>query len=160
MNENMIDLAAEIEDELAALLELAASLKAAVRDMALDTAHETVYLESLALKLHNYYTGCERMFTRISEELNGGLPKSHDWHVRLLKKMTLDIRDIRPAVLRRETAAMLDEYRTFRHIVRNIYGFEIKMTRLRPLLDSFDGAMTAIQSDMKIFVKFLKTAAS
>ncbi|MBD3315313.1 MAG: hypothetical protein GF344_05965 [Chitinivibrionales bacterium] len=158
MSEKERELAIEIEDEAGLLEELGAALKATYHDMPLDTKHERVYRESLALKLHNFYTGCERIFCRISEELNGGLPKSHDWHVRLLRKMTLEIEGIRPAVLSRETASILDEYRSFRHVVRNIYGFEIKMSRMKPLLDSFDTALIAVRKDLSSFVGFLRKA--
>ncbi len=156
MNEKSLELAAEIEGELSLLNELGEALEATVTDLPDDTKHKSVYLESIALKLHNFYTGCERIFTRISEELNGGLPRSHDWHVRLLRKMTLDIEGIRPAVLTRETASLLDEYRAFRHIVRNIYGFELRMSRMAPLLDNFREALNAVRSDTEAFVGFLR----
>jgi hypothetical protein len=158
LSEKERELAIEIDDEVKLLAELGDALRATYKDMPLDTKHERVYRESLALKLHNFYTGCERIFTRISEELNGGLPKSHDWHVRLLRKMTLDIDGIRPPVLSKETASILDEYRSFRHVVRNIYGFEIKMSRMKPLLDSFDTALSAVQKDLLSFTGFLRKA--
>ena len=158
MSEKEREPAIEMEDETRLLEELGEALQATWRDMPLDTKHERVYRESLALKLHNFYTGCERMFTRISEELNGGLPKSHDWHVRLLRKMTLDIEGIRPAVLSKETASLLDEYRSFRHVVRNTYGFEIKMSRMKPLLDSFATALAAVRKDLSTFIAFLRKA--
>ncbi len=156
MNDSRIELAAEIEEELSLLNELSLALRTTVSDLPHETKHEGVYLESIALKLHNFYTGCERIFTRISEELNGGLPKSHDWHVRLLRKMTLDIEGMRPAVLTRKTASLLDEYRAFRHIVRNIYGFELRMSRMAPLLDNFETALGALSADVGAFLKFLR----
>jgi hypothetical protein len=36
--------------------------------------------------------------------------------------MSLDVPDVRPPVLQTETAARLDEYRKFRHRIRNIYA--------------------------------------
>jgi len=158
LSEKERDLAVEIEDEARLLEELGEALRETYNDMPLDTKHERVYRESLALKLHNFYTGCERIFTRISEELNGGVPKSPEWHVHLLRKMTLEIEGVRPAVLLKETAAILDEYRSFRHVVRNIYGFEIKMNRMKPLLDSFDAALKAVREDLVAFTGFLRTA--
>ncbi len=156
MSEKYLELDAEIEGELSLLNELGEALEATVSDLPHDTKHESVYLESIALKLHNFYTDCERVFTRISSEFNGGLPKSHDRHVILLRKMTFDIEGVRPAVLTRETASLLDEYRAFRHIVRNIYGFEIRMSRMSPLLDNFREALNAVRFDTEAFVGFLR----
>ncbi len=41
------------------------------------------------------------------------------------------IKDTRPAVISEELAADLDEYLSFRHVFRNIYGFELKGSMLR-----------------------------
>ncbi len=156
MNDKILELTAEIEDELRLIQELGIALKVTVRDLPVATRQESVYLESIALKLHNFYTGCERIFTLISQELNGGIPQSQDWHIRLLRKMTLNIDSIRPAVLSRKTASLLDEYRSFRHVVRHIYGFELKLTRMSPLLDNFDNALEAFETDIHSFIAFLK----
>lgn len=89
-----------------------------------DPQHAALFYENLALKLHNFYTGCERIFRLIASELNGALPSGHDWHKRLLDRMRSE-REGRPAVLASETAQLLEKYLAFRHIVRNIYGFEL-----------------------------------
>jgi hypothetical protein len=47
--------------------------------------------ESAALRLHNFYTGCERIFRLIAAEVNGGVPKDLDWHKRLLTQVGLEI---------------------------------------------------------------------
>jgi len=39
--------------------------------------------------------------------------------------MTLSIPEVRPPVLSKETAKMLDEFRSFRHVFRNVYGFNL-----------------------------------
>ena len=39
---------------------------------------------------HDFYTASERIFQKIGEELNGGIPKSEQWHKDLLFDMTLD----------------------------------------------------------------------
>lgn len=49
------------------------------------------YIESTALRLHNFYTGCERIFKYITSEVNGALPDTWDWHRRLLHQMTLSL---------------------------------------------------------------------
>ena len=55
-------------------------------------------------------------------ELDGGALGGETWHTELLRQMSLDVPDVRPPVLQAETAARLDEYRKFRHRIRNIYA--------------------------------------
>ncbi len=45
------------------------------------------YLDSVALNLHSVYNGFERIFTRIAEMVEGDLPRSDNWHLRLLQQM-------------------------------------------------------------------------
>ena len=46
------------------------------------------------------------------------------WHRDLLIQMSLDISQTRPKIISQETVTNLDEYRRFRHVVRNVYGNE------------------------------------
>ena len=52
--------------------------------------------------------------------------------------MTIQVNDVRPAVINEELAAELDEYLSFRHVFRNIYGFELKGERVIHLAGKFD----------------------
>jgi hypothetical protein len=61
----------------------------------------------------------------------------------------------RPAVLTSETAKQLEEYLAFRHVVRNIYGFELDPRRLDNLLASYDQTWLAIERDMRQFLDWL-----
>lgn len=88
--------------------------------------------------LHDFYNVCERIFEIIARRINGGLPVAEQWHKKLLQQMTIKIKDIRPAVLSKTLAAELDEYLAFRHLFRNIYGFELESERLDRLVDKFD----------------------
>jgi len=80
--------------------------------------------------LHDFYNCCERVFKRIAVEINSGCEDTEKWHKVLLFKMTIPIKDVRPAVVSEELAAELDEYLSFRHLFRNIYGFELKGQRM------------------------------
>ena len=109
-------LVAEIKDELLKLKTLVEKLS----DQRNRTKEEEVS-ESAALRLHNFYTGCERIFKLIASEVNGGVPHELDWHKRLLTQVALEIDGIRPAVISPQTRKNLEELLRFRHVVRNIY---------------------------------------
>lgn len=87
--------------------------------------------------LHDFYNICERIFKLIAKEINGDFEAGEHWHKQLLYRMTLELKDIRPSVISKELAASLDEFLTFRHLFRNIYGFELMGDRLDRLVERF-----------------------
>ena len=50
-------------------------------------------------------------------------PSGHEWHLELIERMAMPIRQLRPEVISYQTVKNLDIYRAFRHKVRHIYGF-------------------------------------
>ncbi|MBI4703167.1 MAG: hypothetical protein HY744_18780 [Deltaproteobacteria bacterium] len=109
--------------------------------------------------VHDFYTGVERIFQKIAPELNGGLPAGAAWHRELLENMTLDLPGIRPPLLARDTARQLDEFLRFRHLFRNVYGFELEWPKLRGLLGRMAPAWQAVQADTQHLLAFLDAAA-
>ncbi|MEW6328436.1 MAG: hypothetical protein AB1487_12750 [Thermodesulfobacteriota bacterium] len=153
--ERIADLLAEINDELLLLDKLIGDIENVSKVIPADEEHKAVYEESLALKLHNFYTGIERIFEKIAEDVNGGVPASYDWHKRLLKTMSLEITDVRPPVISKETAKLLHEFLAFRHVVRNIYGFELDSERLTRLIEKSKEVFGRFKQDLQDFLQFL-----
>lgn len=85
-----------------------------------------VYLDSVALNLHSFYSGIERLFELIARYVDGAPPSGETWHRDLLQQMAKDLPDIRPAVIDQEIALSLDEFRRFRHLVRNVYTIDLQ----------------------------------
>ena len=102
---------------------------------------------------HDFYTCCERIFRRISATINGGFPEQERWHKELLYRMTISIKNIRPPVISEEIAAELDDYLSFRHIFRNIYGFELRGERLDRLAEKFEDVCERFKKEIKMFLK-------
>jgi hypothetical protein len=105
--------------------------------------------------LHDFYNACERIFELIAREINGGLPASGQWHKKLLYRMTLPIKGVRPAVISKEAAAKLDEFLAFRHLFRNIYGFELESGKIDELTAQFPQAAKLFQKEIATFIKKL-----
>jgi len=154
--ETLPDLIAELQDELELLGHLVAEIEDVNETKPKSQRAKAVYEESLALKLHNFYTGCERIFQKIADDINGGVPSSFDWHKRLLKSMSLEIENIRPAVISKSTLRMLEDFLAFRHVIRNIYGFEIDTERLQSLINNVQGAYRMFKKDIDKFIVFLR----
>jgi len=49
------------------------------------------YLDSVALNLHGFYSGIERIFERLGESIDGRLPKGENWHQALLVQMSKEV---------------------------------------------------------------------
>jgi len=117
---------------------------------------QDAYINSVALNLHSWYSGLERIFELIAAELDGGALGGADWHTELLRQMTLNLGKVRPAVLQTQTAQRLDEYRKFRHRIRNIYATNIDPKRLQSLMNELPDLWTQIQIELIAFREFLK----
>ena len=149
------ELAGDLELELAKLGKLCSQVQKLQQNIREAPRYAESFYESLALKFHNFYTGCERIFSLISIELNGGVPKSADWHRRLLSRMAVDRAD-RKAVITSETEKQLQEFLSFRHVVRNIYGFELDVEKLDQLLVRYPSAWNLLERDIQGFIAWLK----
>lgn len=154
--ERLPDLISEIKNELQLLDHLVGDIVEVSKTMPRSLKIRNVYEESLALKLHNYYTGCERIFQKVAEDINGGVARSLDWHKRLLNIMSLNIENIRPPVILKATAKELEDFLAFRHVVRNIYGFEIDPERLDGLIKKIKRTQNGFKRDIEKFLVFLK----
>lgn len=155
----MKELATDIENELHRLERLETEIKQVQKQIDQYPNLTNVFHESLALKLHNFYTGCERIFQIVASEINGGLPSSYDWHRRLLYRMTTQ-QENRPPLLKQKTGKILEEYLAFRHVIRNIYGFELDPKRLQKLVDNYSIVWQNIKQDIQEFIDWLRDLAN
>jgi hypothetical protein len=117
--------------------------------------HQDAYLNSVALNLHAFYSGLERLFDMIATDVDGGRPGGSDWHVELLRQMTLDLGVVRPPVMRRETWIALDDYRRFRHLIRNIYATNLDPSRVGTLVTGLSRLWEGLQTELETFAAFL-----
>lgn len=105
--------------------------------------------------LHDFYNGIERVFVRIAEELNGGVPHGEQWHRQLVKDMSLEIPGVRPAVIDEELARSLGDFRRFRHVFRNVYGFALEDERMRPLEERLPAVLAAFRRQVGEFLAWI-----
>lgn len=105
--------------------------------------------------LHDFYNACERIFKEITHRINGGIKERHTWHKKLLHQMTIETKGLRPAVLSEKLAAEMDEYLAFRHLFRNIYGFELDNDRLDRLAEKFEATVKRFKNELRAFLRKL-----
>ncbi len=110
------------------------------------------YLKATAFDLHSFYTGLERVFRLIAEILDGRLPVGEGWHKLLINQMALEIQGVRPAVISEATLELLDEYLRFRHLVRNVYSFNLLPEKVQSLVERLPTALDQVTQDVSAFV--------
>lgn len=115
------------------------------------------YLDSVALNLHSFYTALERIFELIAANVDQSRPKGDNWHQELLRQMATEIELVRPLVISKETRNTLDEYRGFRHVVRNVYSFRLSSTKMAPLVNKLPKTFNRVKNELEDFLSFLET---
>jgi hypothetical protein len=149
-------LSARIRQELAAIEQVVGRAERALTLALKNSNEQDLYLDAVALNLHDFYSGLERLFTMIGAEIDGVKPEGPAWHRDLLSQMTLELKNIRPAVLSPQAAKAVDEYLRFRHIVRNVYTFELDPDRVERLVKNLRPAFAQVQTELLAFADFLE----
>jgi hypothetical protein len=114
------------------------------------------YLDGTALNLHGFYSGVERIFKDIVSHIDRSLPSTAEWHQDLLIQVSSELTDLRPAILSKETRTLLDEFRGFRHVVRNVYTFNFRPARILELAQGLDQCFNLLKNDLYNFINFLE----
>ena len=157
MSERLLRLAQRIREECEELARLVARAEAAWRR--LQQSSDDLYADSVALNLHGFYAGLERLFEMVAAGIDGNVPRGENWHQTLLEQMVAEVPSVRPAVIREETRQMLDEYRGFRHIVRNVYAFRFDLVKIQKLVQEAPGVLSRVRAELLAFADFLDQQA-
>ena len=115
----------------------------------------SVYTDSLALNLHGFYSGIEKILETIAEKTGEGRPEGGKWHKELLQQVSFPVEGIRPPALSSETRKNLEGYLDFRHRVRNIYAYNIDFDKMELLIKQVRTTFDMFNSDMNNFFIFL-----
>jgi hypothetical protein len=73
--------------------------------------------------------------------------------------MAAEVGSIRPPVIGERTRDCLDEYRGFRHVVRNVYTFNLRSARLEELTSGLSDCYHSVEGDLISFTEFLEQLA-
>jgi len=120
-----------------------------------ERTSDDLYLDSVALNLHGIYSGIEKIFELIAKDIDSSVPSGDSWHIELLKQMATEIKQVRPAVIRKQTYELLNEYRGFRHVVRNVYTYNISIRKLTPLVEDLPNTFDCVKGDLDDFLTLI-----
>ena len=136
MNKKYITLIGRIENELEEIEEIVAKIKNGWEKY--NIKNDELYLDSVALNLHDYYSAFERIFELIANEIDESLPK----------------------VISKKSEDKLDEFRGFRHVVRNVYSYKFSGDKIEKLVKKLDELNNQLLEEIEEFIIFLEEAAS
>ncbi len=154
MSDHLIRLAQRIREECDHLERVMARAQKAW-ERAQHTGDD-LYLDSAALNLHGFYSGVERLLQLIATTVDGSLPQGANWHQLLLLQMTEEVPHVRPAVISARTFTLLEEFRGFRHVARNIYTFQFNPERLEKLVQKLPETFASTRDELLAFADFLE----
>lgn len=143
-------LAAVLEHDLAAV----SRIEVALRTLAPDADFNQC--AGVAYALHNLYSALENSFDQISRSFENHVVDREQWHRELMLKMFLEIPGVRPAVLPLEVRPLLNELRSFRHVFRHSYDFELDPVRLNALGGAWRERGGAVLAALRAFAVWLR----
>lgn len=120
-----------------------------------STTDQDIYLDAVALNLHGFYAGLERLFELVARHMDHNLPSTETWHRDLLQAMANDMPRVRPALIDVDSANTLDEFRRFRHLIRNIYTTHLVPARMDGLLQVLPNLWSRLKNELLAFADFL-----
>jgi hypothetical protein len=120
------------------------------------SSSDDYYLDGVALNLHGLYSGLERIFESVAVVIDGGKPGGENWHLELLKQMATEIPEVRPVVISEDSFRELNEYRGFRHIVRNVYAYRFEPEKITRLVERAPGMFFRVKAELLAFSEFLE----
>lgn len=155
MNKRLLTLAGRIRQELSEVRQVV-DRAAGGWERAKQTGDD-FYLDGVALNLHGFYSALERIFESIAADVDQSKPEGENWHQALLRQMSADIGLVRPPVISHELRDSLDEYRGFRHVVRNVYAFHLSPAKMAQLVEKLPGVFDRLSAEVNTFLAFIET---
>lgn len=148
-----------ILDELDEIDRIVSTIQRHWQGLASGPADPDAYVNSVALNLHSFYSGLERIFELVAMQLDEGRLGGADWHAELLRQMAIDLEETRPALLSKTTMTELDEYRKFRQRVRSIYPTHLDPSRMVELVIDLPDVWQQVRQEIEAFAGFLGNLA-
>ena len=153
---NNRELIERIVDERSKIERTVEEIRVRLRKMEAASAEDIEDLKALiAMRLLIFYTGLEKIFGLVAQEIDMDEPEGAEWHKNLLQQMA-EARPSRPPVISEETFAALMPVLRFRHRIRNIYVFELVPERTVENGKRVCDLLEPLSAELDIFIAYLE----
>ena len=102
--------------------------------------------------LSRLFNVIEQLARRVANAFENHIDERGGWHAELIRRMTLDIGGVRPALFPREFVAPLQELRGFRHVFTHAYDLETDPEKLRLVLSKAGEVTPKLESECARFI--------
>jgi len=109
-------------------------------------------------KMKEYEDVRDKIWNIIPNLIDESVPDGANWHQELLNQMSTEIPGVRPAAISVELKEKLEEYRGFRHVVRNVYTYHLDPNKLKPLVKNIKIVMKGLKKELSAFARFIQKA--
>ena len=109
-------------------------------------------IESIGYQLHNLYCAFEDLFKIVAAAFENHIEDKSKYHSELIKRMTISIEGVRPLLLSHESFILLDNLRSFRHLFRHAYSYELDERKVRIVLEDALRLKEIFHKDVKTFL--------
>jgi hypothetical protein len=114
-------------------------------------------MESGGYQLHNLYCAFEDLFKIVAETFENHILDKSKYHQELLKRMAIPIAGVRPRLLSQECLRLLDNLRSFRHLFRHAYSYELDERKLKIVLEDAFILRRIYLTDVDLFLNSFET---
>lgn len=160
MNQKGRVIAARIRQELDDLRPLIEKAQRGMRAAKLKSDDQDLYLDSVALNVHDFYCGMERILLHVAGTIDKVIPEGGQWHQELLQQMHTTVAGVRPSVLSSQAVDCLKEYLAFRHVVRNVYSFKFDAERITALVNKLPACYDLVARELSSFADWLESSGT
>ncbi|MBX3744335.1 MAG: hypothetical protein KF833_03420 [Verrucomicrobiae bacterium] len=112
-------------------------------------AHE----EAAGHQLCRLYNAIEQMALRVAKRFENAIDDPSRWHAELIRRVTLEIPGVRPALLPRDIEGPLADLRGFRHVFTHAYDLVLRRDRLKLLRGDGDRVAARLRTEVLRFVE-------
>ncbi len=108
-------------------------------------------LEATAYQLARLYGCIEQMGVRVARAFENHIDQQSGWRAELIRRMSLDIPGVRPALFPKDLLAPLHDVKGFRHVVRHAYDVRLDAARISRVLENADRCVALLPSAVSTF---------
>lgn len=139
----------KLEDELKGM-ELYPEIKATtVKGLPVE---DIVIVRAIAGIVNDYYTCIERILSVTARTIDNYMPADESWHIELIEQMSNDIPGVRPNVISSNNVELLKDLRSYRHVFRGKYGFNLDINKLFDILQYLPRLSISFRYDIELFL--------
>jgi hypothetical protein len=113
---------------------------------------DIIEMTAAAQVLHSFYNGVESVIILFFKYINEKLPNDNKWHKTLLD-MAFGTNSKNIKIIRDDIKKKLENYLSFRHLIRHAYSSELDWNRMGPLINEIEDIWEIIKIDCELFIK-------